>query len=687
MDLLTRQDHGTDETLRSLQMAVLGYFPLLRDREIRLLDIQPGNFPEILRLTLYHAFLDQTISQSYDAISYMWGAPTDPIKVFVSFVSPDYKVHNDELLIGQNLATALKHLRYADMPRTVWADAICINQLDYGERAKQVLMMGDIYHLTRRVVAFLGPEQDDSDFAIEFLESMGDKIDVDFGAGVAKPSASGSDDSGWADAQLELRLRERETWSIYYFLRREWFERLWIRQEIGLGEREAVLQCGHTQIRWRTFCKAIFILNRKPLVADGFDAVHWRTFRERLITADTVSIYSRRSFSFSNLRRQISSSKCSDMRDRIYGVLGQLRETEFLGLIPDYSMSVAEVYTDTTKRYIEHFGKLSILSQCELPTLGPILDLPTWVPDWSGSLSSSLVHAVLPPLFDLLTGNFTMNSALLQAYGIQCGIVSRVLGVYEVAQPFGCPAEIARGLQKLLHEAEKHAPVQPVYVNREDVLEAYTRTLWVDNFGDRWLPNSSHEPAYQDCISLVRVLVESGIDLITQAFPRQTDINRCLNRAHRACTGRALFSTEDGRIGLAPASLAAGDDLCLLFSCCKPLVLRPVSDAENPEKGRHTVVGECYLHGMMYGQALLGDLPDNLRVLLKADSSMGLRSAGFIDTGTKLVSQEDPRVGPFLTGLVKKRLLLEPAIQELDETGILKILIKADYPVRTFDMI
>ncbi|KAI2609832.1 uncharacterized protein GGS25DRAFT_486450 [Hypoxylon fragiforme] len=553
-------------------------------------------------------------------------------------------------------------------------------------------MMGDIYRLTRRVVAFVGPEQADNDVGFDIFQRIGDSVEVDFGSSIVKPSPSGAaSNPEWADMQQELGLNKQEISSIYNIIRYEWFERLWIRQEIGLGGSEGVLQYGHKQMKWEHFCKAIFIIKRKAIAADVVDAAEMEHFRHCLEKADNVALFSKRGFRFSNLRRQLGASKCSDPRDRIYGVMGQLRETDRIGIVPDYSKSVAEAYTDATRKYIQDFGKLLILSQCELRTTittTPIPGLPSWVPDWSTGMVSLPIHAVLPPLFDILPAFSAIDDHTIQAYGIPCGTVARIIHVYGGVPPDAGLDDFAQELRRLLLAAEDDTIMRKSHRSREHILEAYTRTLWVDNLGDRWLPNALHEPLYLKCLSLVHALIESDMAWKDKSLLHQAELNRYLNSAHNACAGRALFVTEDGHIGLAPASIAPEDEICLLFTCPKPIALRPVPSTPGaPKMMQYKVVGESYLHDMMLGQALLGDLPAHLRGLLNANALMGLHSAGFVDVRTNSISQEDPRIQPFLSGLVERGLLEHPTVEELGERDALGVLQEAGYPVQMFDLV
>ena len=171
--------------------------------------------------------------------------------------------NGDMLRIMPNLATALPYLRFPDRPRVLWIDAICIDQQNISERSDQVRKMVDIYQLADSVIVWLGVEENLSDLALATLNNLGSKLEVDWSSRTMKSASTGYPEAHWASLSDELPY-DWLTWNtIYYFLHRPWFERLWIWQEIGLQRREAVMLCGKKIILWQCFRRSIYCLRAK----------------------------------------------------------------------------------------------------------------------------------------------------------------------------------------------------------------------------------------------------------------------------------------------------------------------------------------------------------------------------------------------------------------------------------------
>lgn len=119
-------------------------------QNIRVLALQPARqAEEPIRCSLREICLDNitTKTSPYEALSYVWGAPTGDCEIIC-----EGKV----LLVTANCVSALKHLRYGRKERILWVDAICINQKSESERNHQVKLFGEVYQRAKKVIAWLG---------------------------------------------------------------------------------------------------------------------------------------------------------------------------------------------------------------------------------------------------------------------------------------------------------------------------------------------------------------------------------------------------------------------------------------------------------------------------------------------------------------------------------------------------
>lgn len=120
--------------------------------QIRLLKLQPGppsSSDSPIHFTLVTANLYEDPGPSYEAISYCWGDSSNLQPVYC-----DSKV----LFVTHSLYTALLRFRQPDRVRTLWADAVCINQSNDLEKGQQVNLMTRIYSQPKSVLIWLGDD-------------------------------------------------------------------------------------------------------------------------------------------------------------------------------------------------------------------------------------------------------------------------------------------------------------------------------------------------------------------------------------------------------------------------------------------------------------------------------------------------------------------------------------------------
>lgn len=80
-------------------------------------------------------------------------------------------VNEREITITKSLELALRYLRRAGEIRTLWVDALCIDQGNVEERNVQVPQMWRIFSKAHRVISWLGESDDDSEAAFDSAEA------------------------------------------------------------------------------------------------------------------------------------------------------------------------------------------------------------------------------------------------------------------------------------------------------------------------------------------------------------------------------------------------------------------------------------------------------------------------------------------------------------------------------------
>ena len=170
------------------------------DGSIRLLRLKPNrDETAVIECELLDYALESGKgTHLYEALSYVWGNPDKTVPILIG--EHCFKV-------TKNLHAALLRLRNHYFERIIWVDAVCINQADDQEKARQIQNMVKIYGQASRVIIWLGEGTDDSDQAFEDIRNAAeDEV---------------TDASAEANQEAILKLLERP-----------WFRRIWVREPI-----------------------------------------------------------------------------------------------------------------------------------------------------------------------------------------------------------------------------------------------------------------------------------------------------------------------------------------------------------------------------------------------------------------------------------------------------------------------
>lgn len=147
------------------------HYEPLDPRCIRILELQPGQRSDPFQGKFIVANVDS--DYAYDALSYMWGDPTQADRVVVDGAA---------IPTAWNLTRALEYLRdfAGSAPLRIWIDAICIDQHSFEERAEQVAMMRCIYRNAECVRIWINePSLDEQSAAVAALKNFKPKPEAE----------------------------------------------------------------------------------------------------------------------------------------------------------------------------------------------------------------------------------------------------------------------------------------------------------------------------------------------------------------------------------------------------------------------------------------------------------------------------------------------------------------------------
>lgn len=604
---------------------------------IRLLHISPSGHDELdahhaAPLICHFTVAEMSSPVPYKALSYTWGDVSRPWPCWVT-------LDGIQLPVTLSLDTAMRHLRHSTETTTVWIDQLCINQVDNTEKSDQILLMAQIYGKAEEVLAWLGPEADDSDAVMDAFQTIGDgamaldmlsyytRERLPILMGMLKAPAADPDDEVATklcalqdDACEVFRPIFRQMDALY---RRSYFSRIWVVQEFALGS-ETVFMCGTKRVPRQHVMLAMQILKNSTNRVRDFSSI----YKEMgcLLDEPTPAFFGawRRRLKYDlgigngdELFRLLKSLHTenqmfsSDPRDRVYGLMGLAVDTDRLGIIPDYVNSTFKSVMTETAGAIARTGRVELLSFSQYPKNDP--DLPSWVPDWRPNLRPSYYTIYENAESHLFSASGTTEVTVLpttdpDVLGLEGFAVDTIeqLGSPWWDEGWDHSRYLAFLTQVSLLAQLSAAKNNPIYESTSRRAEAVWRVPIADLFqenGQRRAPAET-KISFDACVDLCDLFEEWK--LMKDGEWEETGEARLGDRREAGNSYRASMAsansmrpylTERGYLGLA-ATVARKGDLMVVFKGARiPYVVRPVDG-----KRRFQFIGEAYCDGVMDGE-------------------------------------------------------------------------------------
>ncbi|KAI9150654.1 HET-domain-containing protein [Paramyrothecium foliicola] len=616
---------------------------------------------------------------AYQALSYAWGSPVGSQDIFLRDIDiPILRDNTSEVdyialaasriiprrfYIRPNLYHALKRLRSRFGSLWLWIDAICIDQDSHREKTHQLSKMLDIYCKSSNVAIWIG-ENELSQQAADASVGEG----MEFVRSLINLSALDRIISNHEMSEAVARSCS----AFAALLRRDWFGRRWVIQEVSAASR-ASIQCGSHRMNWIDFADAVelFVTNiekirslykktetgqRQP------DALrHVESMGAKVIVSSMSNVVRKdhnggivdRPLQAESLVLNFIHFDASDPRDTVYALLALASDGQFASLnnqptalYPDYKKTPVQVYMEFVRHCIATKRSLDILCRnWALPITGLTfrwahINTPSSVdgtakkvlPTWIGIVANS---AFGPPsgFTGRLNGDSLVGLPGKPIYNASHG--SRMAVKFEEQQVRSVTGSISMELTGALHvdgiTIGKVTRVTSRVVDdiiSDDCLEMLGwhkgndvntipdilwRTLVANRDDNGQSPPSWYRRACMYCLRKTTAEGDLNTAKLLEHNSLPSTVLQFLRRVQSVVWSRRFLLCEDTR---KPSSKLSGlgsryakeGDLVCILYGCSVPVLLRYLSAPQ----QYGLVGECYIHGEMDGESIVRRQADSI---------------------------------------------------------------------------
>jgi hypothetical protein len=577
------------------------YAELLQGHLIRLVDLKPGAHDAPIIMSLF--IVDLEYAPEYEALSYVWGDPTNRVPI---------QCNGRQLNVTVNLDAALRRIRHTDRSRMIWADAICINQTNNRECSYHVSFMDRIYRHAKHVLVCMGDDDAQNVGAkeVKMLIEEYEKRASDFKAipemPILAPTDPTLDDPRWK--------------SFGYLMKRPWFTRAWTLQEVGVAEKPIALY-GNEEFDYRHLTQMSRWLTRcAPGLQSKADIVLWTVHTDwEYWSPDWRNTSENPEYTLLDFLQHARSLSCRRSHDHIYAFLGhplaQLPDGSGPVITPNYDHPVEEVFMDISMFLLKEYG-LCVLSAVEQDEKSILDDFPSWAINWDVELTQcsfgywgGFYYAAATAV--TLDTPFAREGNGLKIRGQVVDVVAKVYQFSVTSDNLEKPAvlkdrapeDYAPGILDTIWTDLQGGETECVYPP-DKKLEVFSLTLvaGLTNYKRAEDDTDAHAAHFAAYWRLRTKTAHAQSPRELEQAGQEGDPDRFWFDMSLACEGRTFIITKNGYFGLGPWIAKEGDVCCLLYGARVPIVLRRRTGSSS-----YRLVGESYVHGIMAGEALRKD--------------------------------------------------------------------------------
>jgi Heterokaryon incompatibility protein (HET) len=546
-----------------------------------------------------------------------------------------------------------------------WIDQICINQGDVEEKGNQVKLMASIYKRAIRTLIWVGDDCGDAQGAFNLADQIHDVSEKQIRYGGVLDAVSTKSHAATGLPPIHVP----EWAALGRLLSKSWFNRIWVVQEVVLSQRDPLLLYGQSIYSWRRFSRAaswlfksrydgLSVIPSQLMNVSTFSELqsqnpkwHLLAVLERTRNGFVASDPRDKVFGVGGLSVETQGAQCPPALD------------------PDYNIPTEEVFRRVAKFLIESTCSLTVLSlECigaeshGIPSWVPDLNGSSFYrgcltevdegddgcmelrhrSGYKAAFGLPLELAPNPdPKILALRGVLvdTVVSQLEENYDVSLGmqdfprekLIKEMPGFHKATSDqmrfYGEANRLrpAPEFASIMDQGHQSPALLRIWMNMveasravepwdfEELARSFHRiiTAGQNDSGSTFHSEEEYQESFSDCCAyLVRCADSYPYQrppdfsvwrefLSWHCDSEDRDPDGFFAVARHVCVGRRFFRTAKGLMGMGPGSMQEGDCLSLLFGGNVPYILRPKDD-------RYLFIGDCFVDGIMEGQALMG---------------------------------------------------------------------------------
>ncbi|KAF4627513.1 hypothetical protein G7Y89_g10645 [Cudoniella acicularis] len=566
----------------------------------------------------------------YLAVSYTWGIGTMAAKSI-----PVQCGENQRLDVSPTVFCIFKTVLQPGRTLHLWIDALCIDQNNNEEKRRQVGLMRKVYKNAFQVLICLGQPTQESNRAMDAVYPL------------YKIYQNSRNNKTLALSPALLHLP-----SLGELFCHRYFSRIWTIQEIASASSDITILLGDRAVRYQHLIHLLYNVAffgheshirgfDSQVAGKGFFMRPPEGFRNSISTAEmkTSLLESVPRLSFSEIMMANCHFKSSDPRDKIYALLGFIRQKEDMPFDPNYDdeNTTESLYKRVASYLLQQDPYLLILQRAGIgyPRSEGLENLPSWVPDWS-SIDKDVKNFGLQKRSRFCAGGAPGNPAraigdVLAVSGMVFDTVAKLsetrpapptrntLSGHELKPLFPEIESSMNRLQDLAHELEivkfreaserwfheaedqvtslcrsglkgsdqswktLDANVYPRENPTESLRGVFTKTLVANELPlNGTIDDPLRMETYENVLSLYK---KPNVD--ESIHPMTFNYNIAVTAA---TSQRRFLTTAKGLVGLASPGTREGDCVCLLKGAVTPFVLRKRAGEEK----KWEIIGEAH---------------------------------------------------------------------------------------------